>query len=46
MDAKKDAIEAELKVLAAAPERLKSLAGWDWVLESVNSLSLPNTVFP
>jgi transposase len=45
MDAKKDAIEAELEMLAAAPERLKSLAGWDWIRESVNSLSLPNTVF-
>lgn len=45
MDAKKDVIEAELKLLAAAPERLKSLAGWDWIRESVNSLSSPNTVF-
>jgi transposase len=45
MDAKKDAIEAELEMLAAAPERLKSLAGWHWIRESVNSLSSPNTVF-
>jgi transposase len=45
MDAKKDVIEAELKLLAAAPERLKSLTGWDWIRESVNSLSLSNTVF-
>ena len=44
IDAKKAAIEAELEMLAAAPERLKSLAGWNWIRESVNSLSLPNTV--
>lgn len=44
IDAKKDAIEAELERLAAAPERLKSLAGWDWIRESVNSLSLQTTV--
>jgi hypothetical protein len=43
--AKKQAIEAELERLAAAPERVKSLAGWDWICESVNSLSSQNTVF-
>ena len=45
MDAKKDVIEAELTLLTAAPEQLKSLAGWDWIRESVTSLSLPNTIF-
>ena len=43
--AKKAAIEAELEVLVATPERVKSLAGWDWIRESVNSLSLQTTVF-
>lgn len=45
MDAKKAAIAAELDMLAATPGRLKSLAGWDWIRESVNGLSLPSTVF-
>lgn len=45
IDAKKHAIETELEMLAAVPERLKSLAGWDWIRESVNSLTLKNTVF-
>jgi transposase len=44
IDAKKATIEAELEDLAAAPEKVKSLAGWDWIRESVNSLSSLNTV--
>ena len=43
--AKKAAIEAELEMLAAAPDRVKSLAGWDWICESVNGLSSQNPVF-
>jgi transposase len=45
LDAKKRAIEAELEKLAAAPEKVKSLAGWNWIRQSVNGLSLSNTVF-
>lgn len=45
MDAKKAAIEAELEKLAAAPDRVKSLAGWDWIRQSVNAVLPPNTVF-
>ena len=44
IDAKKAVIEAELVRLAAAPEKVKSLAGWDWIRESINALSSPNTV--
>ena len=43
--AKKRAIEAELEKLAAAPDRVKSLAGWDWIRQSVKGLPSPNTVF-
>ena len=43
--AKMRAIETELEKLAAAPERVKSLAGWDWIRQSVNSLPSANTVF-
>lgn len=45
LEAKQGVIQAELEKLAAAPERVKSLAGWDWLRESVNSLSSSNTVF-
>ena len=37
--AKCKAVEAELQVLAADPERVKSLAGWDWIRESILALS-------
>jgi hypothetical protein len=43
--AKKDAVEAELEKLAADPERVKSLAGWDWIRRSVTELSSSDTVF-
>lgn len=45
IEAKKRAIEAELEKLAAAPNSVKSLAGWDWIRQSVNGLSSSNTVF-
>lgn len=38
LEAKKDAIEAELAKLAADPERVRSLAGWDWIRQSVSEL--------
>lgn len=40
---KKVAIEAELAQLAANPDQVKSLAGWDWIRQSVEALSIPNT---
>ena len=43
--AKKAAIEAELRALAAAPDKIRSLAGWDWIRQSVAGLWLSNTVF-
>ena len=43
--AKKDAIEAEIAQLAADPDRVRSLAGWDWICQSVTRLSSLNTVF-
>src|SRR5262245_20551508 len=41
--AKKAAIEAELAQLAADPDKVKSLAGWDWIRHSVELLSISNT---
>jgi hypothetical protein len=43
--AKKAAIEAEMTKLAADPDRVRSLAGWDWICQSVTDLSSSNTVF-
>jgi len=43
MAAKRSAVEAELEKLAAAPERVKTMAGWDWIHESVRGLSSPDT---
>lgn len=45
IEAKKRAIEAELEKLAAAPNSVKSLVGWDWIRQSVKDLPSPNTVF-
>jgi hypothetical protein len=45
MDAKKQAVEAELEQLAAAPDTVRSLAGWDWIRQSVSNLSHLNTAF-
>jgi len=43
--AKQQAIEAELKKLAASPDTVRSLAGWTWIRQSVSTLSDPNMVF-
>lgn len=40
--AKKAAIEAELAKLTAAPAKIKSLAGWNWIRRSVSSLPKSN----
>ena len=45
MAAKRRAIEAELEQLAASPDTVKSLAGWDWIRQSVNRLPSSNAVF-
>ena len=42
--AKQQAVEAELKVLIAGPERIMSLTGWDWIRQSVAGLWQTNTV--
>jgi len=43
--AKTAAVETELKQLAATPERVKRLAGWDWIRHSIESLSISNMAF-
>lgn len=40
---KQAAVEKFLKELAAAPERIKKLAGWDWIQETVSSIANPAT---
>lgn len=37
--AKQAAVEAELQQLAADSDRVKGLAGWDWIRESIEALS-------
>ena len=44
--AKKEAVESELDKLAKTPERIKSLAGWDWICQSVSSLREANMALP
>jgi transposase len=39
IEKKKEAVEQELQRFAAGPKRVKSLAGWSWIQESVRSLS-------
>lgn len=36
--AKKTAIEGELRALASAPDKIRSLPGWDWICQSVAGL--------
>jgi transposase len=42
---KKEAVEAQLRALSAAPEKVISLAGWDWIRQSVSELWNINTAF-
>jgi len=42
---KKQAVEVELRELSAAPEKIISLAGWDWIRQSVSGLWHINTAF-
>ena len=44
--AKKEAVEAELDELAKTPGRIKSLAGWDWICQSVSGLREANMALP
>lgn len=39
LEAKQAAVETELEKLAADPERVKRLAGWDWIQSSIDCLS-------
>jgi len=43
--AKQEAVAAELNKLAAAPGRIISLAGWDWIRQSVSGLPESNMAF-
>jgi len=43
MAAKQDTVEQFLKTLSASPERIKSLAGWSWIQETINSLEISAT---
>lgn len=38
LEAKKQAVESELRQLAADPQRVKRLVGWDWLCAALNSL--------
>lgn len=42
--AKKAAIEAELKALASSPDKVRRLAGWEWIRQSVAGLGWPMAV--
>jgi len=44
IEAKQQAIEVELKKLAADPEKVKRLAGWNWIRQAVIGMSQKNTV--
>ena len=39
------AVEVELKELAADPQKVRSLAGWSWILDACDALP-PNIAFP
>jgi len=43
--AKLQAVEAELRKLAAAPDKVILLAGWDWICRAVTGLWNMNTAF-
>jgi transposase len=38
IEEKKAAVETELRELAANPQRIRSLAGWDWIRQACQSL--------
>ena len=40
---KQERVEQFLKELSAAPERIKQLAGWDWIHEAVSAIAIPAT---
>jgi len=40
---KQETAEKFLKKLAASPERIKSLAGWEWIRNALNSRAIPVT---
>lgn len=40
IEQKKAAVEAELKALAANPDKVRSLAGWDWITDACQALPL------
>jgi hypothetical protein len=42
LPAKQPAVEAELEKLAADPERVKRLSGWQWIRRALATLDQPN----
>jgi len=42
---KKEAVETELALLATMPDRVKSLAAWDWIRQSVSGLCRSDMAF-
>ena len=42
LDAKKEAIEAVLRELAASPDKVRKMTGWQWIRESVKALADEN----
>jgi len=44
LEAKKAAVEAELQKLAADPEKVKRLVGWEWILGALATIPGSNTV--
>lgn len=41
IDKKKAAVERALRRLASQPDRVKSIAGWHWIHDSLNNLTSP-----
>ncbi len=41
--ARQDTVAQLLKTLSASPERIKSLTGWTWIQETINSLEISTT---
>ena len=39
LDLKKEAVESELRKLAARPEKVRSLTCWDWIEKALTQLS-------
>lgn len=45
LEKKKETVEQELEQLAADPDRVKSLTGWDWIRQNIENYPLENMAF-